>query len=70
LFLIRQQLELKTHSMKTKKKFPTFNKSDKTAKRAAKAVDEGRDRKANRLFKKAARQENREIRREERRKYI
>ena len=56
--------------MKTKKKFPTFNKSDKTAKRAAKAVDEGRDRKSNRLFKKAARQENREIRREERRKYI
>jgi hypothetical protein len=54
--------------MKTKRKFPTFNKSDKTAARASQAVDEGRDRKANRLFKKAARQENREIRREERRK--
>jgi len=54
--------------MKTKRKFPTFNKSDDTAVRASQAVDEGRDRKANRLFKKAARQENREIRREERRK--
>jgi len=55
--------------MKTKRKFPTFNKkSDDTADRASQAVDEGRDRKANRLFKKAARQENREIRREERRK--
>ena len=52
--------------MKTKRKFPTFNKYDKTAARASQAVDEGRDRKANRLFKKAARQENREIIREER----
>lgn len=41
-------------------------KSKKTARRASIAVDEGRNRKADRLFKKAARQENREIIREER----
>jgi hypothetical protein len=40
-------------------------KSTKTAAKGAKAVDEGRNKKANRLYKKAARQENREIKRSE-----
>lgn len=40
-------------------------KSDKTAARGAKAVDEGRERKATRLLKKAARQETRSIKLEE-----
>jgi len=43
-------------------------KSNKTATRGAKAVDEGRDRKAARLFKKAAKQETRSIKIEEREK--
>jgi|TARA_R110000772_G_scaffold204558_1_gene314659 hypothetical protein len=43
-------------------------KSDKTAARGAKAVDEGRERKATRLLKKAARQETRSIKLEEREK--
>ena len=41
-------------------------KSAKTAAKGAKAVDEGRDKKADRLYKRAARQENREIRKSER----
>ena len=41
-------------------------KSTKTAAKGAKAVDEGRDKKADRLYKRAARQENREIRKSER----
>ena len=40
-------------------------KSNKTAARGAKAVDEGRERKATRLLKKAARQETRSIKLEE-----
>ena len=40
-------------------------KSAKTAAKGAKAVDEGRDKKADRLYKRAARQENREINRAE-----
>jgi hypothetical protein len=40
-------------------------KSAKTAVKGAKAVDEGRDKKADRLYKRAARQENREINRAE-----
>ena len=40
-------------------------KSDTTAYRGKVAVDEGREKKANRLLKKAARQENRSIRLEE-----
>ena len=41
-------------------------KSAKTAAKGAKAVDEGRDKKADRLYKRAARQENREIKKSER----
>jgi hypothetical protein len=41
-------------------------KSENTAIKGNKAVDEGRDRKADRLLKRAARQENREIKKEER----
>jgi len=41
-------------------------KSENTAIKGKKAVDEGRDRKADRLLKRAARQENREIKKEER----
>ena len=41
-------------------------KSAKTAAKGAKAVDEGRDKKADRLYKRAARQENREIKKTER----
>lgn len=44
-----------------------MKKSEKTAARGRKAVDEGRDKKATRLLKKAARQETRSIRIEERR---
>ena len=40
-------------------------KSAKTAAKGAKAVDEGRDKKADRLYKRAARHENREINRAE-----
>jgi hypothetical protein len=36
-------------------------KSNRTAMKGAKAVDEGREKKANRLLKKASRQENRSI---------
>lgn len=43
-------------------------KSKKTAAKGMKAVDEGRDKKATRLLKKAARQENRAINLEERKK--
>ena len=43
-------------------------KSNKTAARGAKAVDEGRERKATRLLKKAARQETRSIKLEEKQK--
>lgn len=41
-------------------------RSENTAIKGKKAVDEGRDRKADRLLKRAARQENREIKKEER----
>lgn len=41
-------------------------RSENTAIKGKKAVDEGRDRKANRVLKRAANQENREIKREER----
>jgi hypothetical protein len=41
-------------------------KSENTAIKGKKAVDEGRDKKADRLLKRAARQENREIKKEER----
>jgi hypothetical protein len=41
-------------------------KSDNTAYRGKVAVDEGREKKANRLFKKAAKQENRSINIEDR----
>ena len=47
---------------------PTKNVSKKVGKKltkAAKAVDEGRDKKADRLYKRAARIENREIRKSE-----
>lgn len=40
-------------------------RSAKTAAKGAKAVDEGRDKKADRLYRRAARQENREINRDE-----
>ena len=41
------------------------DKADAKARKAAIAVDEGRDRKANRLYKRAARLENRGIKIEE-----
>jgi len=44
------------------------NKAAATAKKGKKAVDEGRDGKATRLLKKAARQETRSIKVEEREK--
>lgn len=43
-------------------------KSNKTAARGTKAVDEGREKRATRLLKKAARQENRSINIEDREK--
>jgi|TARA_R110000751_G_scaffold1204_7_gene4626 hypothetical protein len=50
---------------------PTKNVSKKVGKKltkAAKAVDEGRDKKADRLYKRAARIENREIKKDDRKK--
>ncbi len=47
---------------KTKKSVKIRNKSNATAARGKKAVDEGRNKKATRLLKKAARQETRSIR--------
>ena len=50
---------------------PTKNVSKRVSKKltkAAKAVDEGRDKKADRLYKRAARIENREIKKDDRKK--
>jgi len=52
----------------TKRSQKVRAKSDRTAEKGRKAVDEGRDKKAYRLLKKAARQETRSIKIEEREK--
>ena len=45
-----------------------YDKSEKTAAKGLKAVDEGRDKKGTRLLKKASRQETRSIKIEEKEK--